>query len=90
VFTDFIPTLTEVTQIYSDDYFFKGGAGYNDYTLEKNMLIKRGEYYADKISKYIHSGKALDVGAAAGVVLKGFINKGWQGIGAVTTSSWVD
>jgi 2-polyprenyl-3-methyl-5-hydroxy-6-metoxy-1,4-benzoquinol methylase len=81
VFTDFIPTSTELNQIYSDDYFFKGGAGYNDYTLEKEMLIKRGEYYAKKIHPLVMPGKVLDVGAAAGFILKGFENKGWQGIG---------
>ncbi|MGN6530163.1 MAG: hypothetical protein ACTHK0_00235 [Ginsengibacter sp.] len=43
-FTAYIPTPEKVKEIYSDDYFFKGGAGYADYTLEKQMLIKRGEY----------------------------------------------
>jgi len=81
LFTGFVPKPKEVDQIYSDDYFFKGGAGYDDYTLEKNMLIKRGEYYADKINKFIDPGKVLDIGSAAGFILKGFQNKGWQGIG---------
>lgn len=81
VFTDFVPTPEGVTQIYSDDYFFNGGAGYDDYTLEKDMLIKRGEYYADKMSKYMRPGKVLDIGAAAGFLLKGFENEGWEGIG---------
>jgi SAM-dependent methyltransferase len=90
VFTDFTPTLTEVNQIYSDDYFFKGGAGYEDYTLEKDMLIKRGEYYATKISRLITPGKVLDVGAAAGFILKGFINKGWQGIGIEPNNSMAE
>lgn len=49
--------------------FFKGGAGYQDYTLEKDMLFKRAEYYADKISKCIRPGKVLDAGAAAGFIL---------------------
>ena len=90
VFTDFVPTLTQVNQIYSDDYFFKGGAGYDDYTLEKNMLIRRGEYYAGKITKYVHSGKVLDVGAAAGFILKGFENKGWEGIGVEPNHSMAE
>lgn len=81
LFTDFVPTLKEVDQIYSNDYFFKGGAGYDDYTLEKSMLIKRGEYYADKMSAFMDLGKVLDVGAAAGFILKGFENKGWHGTG---------
>lgn len=81
VFTDFAPTAIEVEEIYSDDYFFKGGAGYEDYTLERDMLIKRGEYYAGKMNQFIEPGKVLDVGAAAGFILKGFENKGWQGTG---------
>lgn len=81
LFTDFVPTPKEVDEIYSDDYFFKGGAGYDDYTLEKDMLIKRGEYYAGKINKFTTTGEVLDVGAAAGFLLKGFENKGWKGTG---------
>jgi len=90
VFTDFMPTLTEVTQIYSDDYFFKGGAGYEDYTLEKDMLIKRGEYYAEKISRWMTPGTVLDVGAAAGFILKGFENKGWHGMGVEPNRSMAE
>lgn len=90
LFTDFKPTPKEVEQIYSDDYFFNGGAGYDDYTLEKDMLIKRGEYYADKINKFIEPGKALDIGAAAGFLLKGFENKGWHGTGIEPNNSMVE
>lgn len=90
VFTDFKPTAKEVEEIYSDDYFFKGGAGYDDYTLEKDMLIKRGEYYADKMNKFIEPGKALDIGAAAGFLLKGFENKGWHGTGIEPNNSIVE
>jgi 2-polyprenyl-3-methyl-5-hydroxy-6-metoxy-1,4-benzoquinol methylase len=81
LFTDFKPTPNEVQEIYSVDYFFNGGAGYDDYTLEKDMLIKRGEYYAGKMNKFVESGTVLDIGAAAGFILKGFENKGWQGTG---------
>lgn len=90
LFTNLIITEEKVDQIYSDNYFFKGGAGYEDYTLEKDMLIKRGEYYADKISKYIIAGKALDIGAAGGFILKGFENKSWQGTGIEPNNSMVE
>jgi len=90
IFTDFTPTINEVEQIYSDDYFFNGGAGYDDYTSEKNLLIKRGEYYAEKISKYMKPGNLLDIGAAAGFLLKGFENKGWNGKGIEPNKSMVD
>ncbi len=75
LFTDYKPSPQEIDQIYSDDYFFKGGVGYDDYTLEKDMLIKRGEYYANNISKHIAPGKVLDVGSAAGFILKRIENK---------------
>lgn len=81
LFTDYKPTLQSIDQIYSDDYFFKGGNGYSDYFLEKEMLIKRGEYYARKIKRYKNPGKVLDIGAAAGFILKGFENKNWKGTG---------
>ncbi len=90
LFTNFVPTEKDVKEIYSDDYFFKGGAGYDDNTLVKDMLIKRGEYYATKISRLISPGKVLDVGAAAGFILKGFGNKGWQGLGVEPNNSMVE
>jgi 2-polyprenyl-3-methyl-5-hydroxy-6-metoxy-1,4-benzoquinol methylase len=90
VFTDFKPTEKEVEDIYSDDYFHKGGAGYDDYTLEKDMLIKRGEYYAEKMNKFMEPGKVLDIGAAAGFILKGFENKGWKGTGIEPNNSMVE
>ena len=90
LFTDYEPTNQEVNKIYSDDYFFKGGAGYENYLLEKDILIKRGEYYADKISKYIIPGKVLDIGSAAGFILKGFENKGWKGTGVEPNKLMVD
>lgn len=90
VFTDFKPTAKEVEEIYSDDYFLKGGTGYDDYTLEKGMLIKRGEYYAHKMNKFIEPGKVLDIGAAAGFLLKGFENKGWHGTGIEPNNTMVE
>lgn len=90
VFTDYKPTPHEVSKIYSNDYFFKGGAGYEDYTLEKEILIKRGEYYAKKIRTFITPGKVLDIGSAAGFILKGFENQGWIGTGIEPNKSMVD
>ena len=90
MFTGFAPTAIEVEQIYSDDYFFKGGAGYEDYTLEKDMLIKRGEYYARKMNQFTKPGKVLDIGAAAGFILKGFENSGWQGTGVEPNNSMAE
>lgn len=68
-------------EIYGDSYFNGGGAGYSDYMTEKEMLRERGRMYAGKISRYITPGKMLDVGAAAGFILKGFEDEGWNGTG---------
>lgn len=89
-FTDLIITPEEVKEIYSDRYFYGGQDGYPDYTLEREILIKRGEYYARKIRKYISQGSLLDVGSAAGFILKGFLNKGWRGIGLEPNAKMVE
>jgi SAM-dependent methyltransferase len=67
--------------IYDDSYFSGGGAGYLDYLLEGEMLRERGRRYAQKLEKYTQPGRVLDVGAAAGFILKGFADKGWRGMG---------
>jgi 2-polyprenyl-3-methyl-5-hydroxy-6-metoxy-1,4-benzoquinol methylase len=90
LFTDLTLSPSEVDVVYSDSYFTAGGNGYDDYTLEKEMLIKRGEYYADKLSKFMIPGKVLDIGAAAGFILKGFENKGWIGTGVEPNKSMVE
>jgi 2-polyprenyl-3-methyl-5-hydroxy-6-metoxy-1,4-benzoquinol methylase len=90
LFTDLTLTSEKVEIIYSDDYFTGGGFGYDDYTVEKDMLTHRGEYYADKLKKFMVPGKVLDVGAAAGFILKGFENKGWQGTGVEPNKSMAE
>lgn len=90
LFTDAVVTLEKAEEIYSDKYFFDGGAGYEDYTLEKDMLIKRGEYYSKKMSKFMNAGKVLDIGAAAGYILKGFENNGWTGTGIEPNNTMVE
>ncbi len=73
---------THVTEIYDDDYFSGGGAGYADYLQEGAMLEKRGQMYAKVVEKHSKKhGKMLDVGAAAGFLLKGFVSENWSGIG---------
>jgi SAM-dependent methyltransferase len=71
-----------VAEIYSDEYFSGGGAGYSDYLAESEMLWRRGRDYAKILAKHdIKPGKLLDVGAAAGFILKGFCEEGWIGTG---------
>ncbi len=80
-FTDLTIGPQEVEKIYSDSYFFGGKDGYPDYTLEKEVLIRQGENYARLLANYMQPGMLLDVGAAAGFIMKGFENAGWKAVG---------
>jgi SAM-dependent methyltransferase len=77
---------------YDDKYFFEGGAGgYPDYYKESELLYKRGQKYAKILEKnQVKNGKILDVGAAAGFILKGFISQGWQGEGIEPNKTMVE
>jgi SAM-dependent methyltransferase len=71
-----------VADVYSDAYFTDGAAaGYVDYLSEGEMLRKRGQTYGEIINRHTQPGHMLDVGAAAGFLLKGFMDQGWQGQG---------
>ncbi len=76
-----------VSENYSDDYFTGGGAGYADYLAEGSMLRSRGRMYARKITPFTRPGRMLDVGAAAGFILKGFADEGWAGVGVEPNAS---
>jgi len=71
-------TKNHLSQIYSDAYFFDGKDGYPNYLEEKEILINHGIRYAQLMSQYNVSGKILDVGCAAGFILKGFQMNGWD------------
>jgi SAM-dependent methyltransferase len=74
-------------KVYSDAYFFEGGAGYPDYLAESKLLMQQGFYYASKLEKHSKPGQILDVGCAAGFLLKAFKNKGWQCLGLEPNST---
>lgn len=67
-----------ITKVYSDEYFFEGKAGYPDYLEEKDMLIASGKRFSKIISKYAKPGNLLDVGCAAGFIMKGYEETGWH------------
>jgi 2-polyprenyl-3-methyl-5-hydroxy-6-metoxy-1,4-benzoquinol methylase len=70
-----------VQEIYGDDYFFGGGAGYNNYLSEGEILTRHGRRYAEILARHGPPGTLLDVGAAAGFILRGLIDAGWRGQG---------
>ena len=76
-------------RIYQDDYFKGGEAGYPDYLAEEDILTKHGRRYGTFLQKYTTPGTTLDVGSAAGFLLKGFQDAGWQGVGLEPNPSMV-
>lgn len=74
--------LAHVATVYGDDYFNGGGAGYDNYAAEADLLRAHGRRYADLLEQHgVLPGRLLDVGAACGFILDGFGQRGWQGIG---------
>jgi 2-polyprenyl-3-methyl-5-hydroxy-6-metoxy-1,4-benzoquinol methylase len=80
-FVDVKVTSEHTKQVYGDDYFRGGKAGYPSYLSQGKLLIERGRYYGNLLRKYMSPGQMLDVGAASGFILKGLIDCGWQGVG---------
>ncbi|TAM86019.1 class I SAM-dependent methyltransferase [bacterium] len=80
-FLDEVLGRSQALQLYSDDYFFGGGAGYPNYLCEAGILIDRGRRYAHIAERYAAAGRMLDVGSAAGFTLRAFADEGWSGMG---------
>ena len=70
-----------VERFYGDEYFSGGGDGYRDYLSEGSLLRTTGRRYGRIVANYVAPGKMIDIGAAAGFILRGFIDIGWQGVG---------
>ncbi len=86
-YADFTPAPEHSTQIYQDEYFKGGLAGYPDYLGEGKILSAHGRRYGNLLKKYTNPGTMLDVGAAAGFILDGFKESGWKGIGLEPNAS---
>lgn len=80
-FTHLKATHEHTQKIYDDDYFFGGGDGYPDYLSGANLLVAHGRRYGKLLKQYLQPGTVLDVGAAAGFILKGLADAGWKGEG---------
>ena len=70
-----------IDSVYGDDYFQGGGAGYRDYLSESRLLRAHGRRYGRLLKRFAPAGEVLDVGAAAGFLLQGLLDEGWQGEG---------
>ena len=65
-------------QVYGDEYFTGGGAGYADYLAEAALLRAHGRRYGALLKRHAPVGTLLDVGAAAGFVAQGLRDEGWS------------
>jgi SAM-dependent methyltransferase len=80
-FCEMTPDDDHLSQVYGDAYFTEGGAGYADYLAEADLLIAHGRRYGQMLKRHMQPGRVLDVGAAAGFILKGLTEEGWSGDG---------
>jgi len=86
-FSEISDPEAHLEKVYSDDYFFNGKDGYPNYLDEKDMLIHYGIYYSNIVKKYTKPGIMLDVGSAAGFIMKGFESRGWRCYGIEPNAS---
>ncbi len=89
-FLELCVTESHSDNVYSDDYFFGGGAGYRNYLAKRDTLIMTGRQYGGILRRFVPHGTVLDVGAAAGFVLEGLAQAGWDGEGLEPNQSMVD
>ena len=66
---------------FGDEYFTHGDHGYTDYLADGKSVLEVGRRYAKLMSRHTAAGRMLDVGAAAGFVMKGFHEHGWEVMG---------
>lgn len=79
---------------FGDHYFFSGGVGYPNYLADSDIRTAVGRNYAQIVEPYIGPGKQhrtmLDIGCAAGFIMKGFKDSGWQPTGIEPNQSMVE
>ena len=80
-FAELDTTEGHIDRIYNDQYFFGGGAGYQNYLGEERLLVDRGRWYGRLMTGYCQPGAVLDIGAASGFTLQGLREAGWHCFG---------
>ena len=80
-FAEVTPDEDHPAAVYDDAYFHDGGAGYPRYLDQAAIIHATGQHYARLVARDMPPGRVLDVGAAAGFVLKPFVDAGWHGVG---------
>jgi 2-polyprenyl-3-methyl-5-hydroxy-6-metoxy-1,4-benzoquinol methylase len=70
-----------VARTYADRYFYGDPAGYPNYLDEGELLVAHGRRYGRLVNQYMEPGSLLEVGAAAGLAMKGFMDQGWRAVG---------
>jgi 2-polyprenyl-3-methyl-5-hydroxy-6-metoxy-1,4-benzoquinol methylase len=76
-----IQEQAHLEEVFGDEYFEGGGEGYPGYLQEGKLLIERGKKYAEILKRHMPQGTVLDIGSAAGFILKGLVESGWDGTG---------
>ena len=86
-FVELEPSHDHTNTIYGDHYFTGGGAGYDNYLSEADLIRAHGKRYGQMLDAYMTPGSVLDVGAAGGFVLQGLFDCGWKGMGLEPNAS---
>ena len=71
-----------VADEFDDVYFFGGELCYDDYSVMRPDLKRKGAYYSKILNRNLseksqREPKILDIGCAAGYLLEGFAEQGW-------------
>jgi SAM-dependent methyltransferase len=86
-YADLAPDGDHPRTVYGDAYFQDGGAGYPRYLDQASIITASGRHYARLVAREMPPERVLDVGAAAGFVLKAFVDAGWKGSGVEPNDS---
>lgn len=67
-----------VQDVYRDEYFTNGGAGYDGYSSDRDILEAYGRRYGRLLQRHLPPAAAvLDVGSAGGFVAEGIRSRGF-------------